>query len=46
MRRKIINIQKKKIKEIVKNNKERFSQKNIEIKKEKDNLVIEKVNKE
>lgn len=35
-----------KIKEIVKNNKERFSQKNIEIKKEKDNLVIEKVNKE
>ena len=34
-----------KIKEIVKNNKERFSQKNIEIKKEKDNLVIEKVNK-
>ena len=29
-----------KIKEIVKNNKERFSQKNIEIKKEKDNLVI------
>ena len=34
------------IKEIVKNNKERFSQKNIEIKKEKDNLVIEKVNKE
>ena len=37
---------KKKIKEIVKNNKERFSQKNIEIKKEKDNLVIEKVNKE
>ena len=35
-----------KIKEILKNNKERFSQKNIEIKKEKDNLVIEKVNKE
>ena len=35
-----------KIKERVKNNKERFSQKNIEIKKEKDNLVIEKVNKE
>lgn len=35
-----------KIKEIVKNNKEKFSQKNIEIKKEKDNLVIEKVNKE
>ena len=35
-----------KIKEIVKNNKEIFSQKNIEIKKEKDNLVIEKVNKE
>lgn len=35
-----------KTKEIVKNNKERFSQKNIEIKKEKDNLVIEKVNKE
>ena len=35
-----------KIKEIVKNNKERFSQKNIERKKEKDNLVIEKVNKE
>ena len=35
-----------KIKEIVKNNKERFSQKNIEIKKEKDNIVIEKVNKE
>ena len=35
-----------KIKEIGKNNKERFSQKNIEIKKEKDNLVIEKVNKE
>lgn len=35
-----------KIKEIVKNNKERFSQKNIEIKKEKDKLVIEKVNKE
>ena len=35
-----------KIKEIVKNNKERFSQKNIEIKKEKNNLVIEKVNKE
>ena len=35
-----------KIKEIVKNNKERFSQKNIEIKKEKDNLVIEKENKE
>lgn len=35
-----------KIKEIVKNNKERFTQKNIEIKKEKDNLVIEKVNKE
>ena len=35
-----------KIKEIVKNNKERFSQKNIEIKEEKDNLVIEKVNKE
>ena len=35
-----------KIKEIVKNNKERFSQKNIEIKKKKDNLVIEKVNKE
>ncbi len=35
-----------KIKEIVKNNKERFSQKNIVIKKEKDNLVIEKVNKE
>lgn len=35
-----------KIKEIVKKNKERFSQKNIEIKKEKDNLVIEKVNKE
>ena len=35
-----------KIKEIVKNNKERFSQKNIEIKKEKDNLGIEKVNKE
>ena len=35
-----------KIKEIVKNNKERFSQKNIEIKREKDNLVIEKVNKE
>ena len=35
-----------KIKEIVKNNKERFSQNNIEIKKEKDNLVIEKVNKE
>lgn len=35
-----------KIKGIVKNNKERFSQKNIEIKKEKDNLVIEKVNKE
>ena len=35
-----------KIKEIVKNNKERYSQKNIEIKKEKDNLVIEKVNKE
>ena len=35
-----------KIKEIIKNNKEKFSQKNIEIKKEKDNLVIEKVNKE
>ena len=35
-----------KIKEIGKNNKERFSQKNIEIKKEKDNLVIAKVNKE
>lgn len=35
-----------KIKEIVKNNKERFSQKNIEIKKENGNLVIDKVNKE
>ena len=34
-----------KIKEIVKNNKERFSQKNIEIKKEKDNLVIQKLTK-